>query len=284
MEKYCPRCDRHLPLSSFGRRLSAPDGWQYTCAECRHKRPTGNTYDIVQDIFDGTQRWDCQPHIHADRALIFGDAHVPTTHIAFASYMLNMAEKQGLEQCVVAGDFLNETMFSVFKSQDKNDWQEEIGAARSFLQALFRPFQNVLLLAGNHDRRILKQLDYFLTMENLYDMVVRDNKLSVSNYSSCYLNDDWYVFHPNNYSRVPGSVGRQIAAKEHKHVIVAHHHVSSHTFDVSGKYHVFDIGGLADPAKTEYLHMNVTTHPKWIPGFLTLINGNPQLHTIHEIQ
>lgn len=47
--KYCKKCDRVLPLDSFGRRAASADGRHYTCKKCNNKttgdfRRNGGTY------------------------------------------------------------------------------------------------------------------------------------------------------------------------------------------------------------------------------------------------
>jgi hypothetical protein len=65
--------------------------------------------------------------------MVIGDVHVPATDWDFAMLVTRIAQKRGIKQLIVAGDFLNMDFLSQFSTPVKlPGWQDERDAAREF--------------------------------------------------------------------------------------------------------------------------------------------------------
>jgi len=84
--------------------------------------------------------------------------------------------------------------------------------------------------------------------------------------------EPWYVCHPANYSRIPLSTARVLAAKYNANIITAHSHHCAVGYATDGERVVAEIGGLFDRHKTAYLQRS-TTFPTWQTGYAFLEGG-----------
>ena len=191
----------------------------------------------------------------------------------FASRFLATAEELEIRTLIIAGDFFNMDSLSSFDyKQASANLETELAQANEIMAQLCRQFEKVYFLWGNHDARLWKALNYQLTFSQCMKLAFADisqellAKIHFTNLDHMWVNDNIYVCHPKNYTSVPLSTARKIAAKVQGHVITAHSHHAAMGYDVSGKFVCVEAGGLFDMTKTEYLQ-RTTTFPNWKQGF-----------------
>lgn len=211
------------------------------------------------------------------------DIHVPYYNKKMWGNFLENIFHSEMKTVLIAGDFLNEDMFSRFPNRFTNDWRKEKKAAQQLLGDLGSAGATTIgIIPGNHDTRILKKLagaDLFVDLiRQIAPSSFPKCKIVVGETGIAELGTKWLAFHPRGYSRVPGTIAREMATKYGKHILSTHGHSTSLTFDKSGTHFAVEIGGIPDPSALEYLRCEPTTHPSWVPGYCFIIGNQPNLY------
>jgi hypothetical protein len=221
--------------------------------------------------------------IEEEPVLITADWHIPLFDIDYVNTMLLDAEGRGVTKLVIGGDFFNFDSLSQYDpKQTEAGLEYELETAQNVMRILGHNFDKIYYLWGNHDARLHKALGFKLqfqtAMRTVFDAVgdtVLD-KIEFSNLDHMHVvsgGQEWYVCHPMNYTRVPLSTARAIAAKVGANVIVAHSHHSAVGYATDGVTVVAEAGGLFDVSKTRYLQ-RTTTFPTWTQGYAFLEEGH----------
>jgi hypothetical protein len=204
--------------------------------------------------------------------------------------MLSVARKFQIPKLIIAGDGLDMTSFSNFGSDPALSWDEEMEWAAEWLWILYHAFDKIVWFRGNHCDRLARATNWQLKATRLIPALLctyadmhklsfnyDPDKLTLSNYPFCYLDDEWMIVHPKSYSRIPMRVGSQLALIHDRHIMGAHSHRSGITWADDGKHLVVELGCMADFEKIQYRHMSVTTHGEWQNAFVLYGNGHPVL-------
>jgi len=240
-----------------------------------------NNYDwLVEEFVDIPTHKDEALKINSNRIMVWGDSHLPYLNLELAKHMFEIAKIWKIPDCLIAGDFFNQDAFSFFDGRYKYSWEKEKQKARVFMNHLLLQFNKVYVILGNHDLRILRMLKFQETFKSLMLGITISQRVIVTEYPRAEINDDWLCVHPKSYSQISGRVAQKLAGKYHKNFICPHGHFTSYSFDISGDYQCIDIGGLMDYDKTEYVNFSITTHPRWVGGFLVLDKSYPYI--FHE--
>lgn len=233
------------------------------------KRPLFNT-TIYNDYFRLSGDW-----------VVSSDYHIPYSDQELIENMIKVAKKFKISNLLVAGDFLDMAMFSEYFIQEEGSFEEELETAREVLKLLSGHFKDVRFLAGNHDIRMLRKLEFKLNVKNFFQMLDKD--LKVSKYPYCTINDRWRITHPKTYSRLSTRVAYFMTHKHKMHIGVAHGHAMGVTYSPSGEEICFDTGGMFQRDRIEYVNLIDTTHPMWTSGFSIIKNNHlylfPKAHT-----
>lgn len=216
--------------------------------------------------------------------VVSSDYHIPYTDVELIRLMITTAKKFKVRNLLVAGDFLDQAAFSTFFVQEELDFREELEGAREIFKLLAGWFTNIKFLLGNHDIRLLKLLQFKLGAEDFFKMI--SDKVQVSQYPYCKINNKWYITHPKNYSKIATRVAHWLNHREQCHVGVAHGHAMGVTYSPSGREVLFDTGGIFDQTRVEYKNLIDTTHANWISGFSLIYRDYlyqfPKAHTDWE--
>lgn len=217
--------------------------------------------------------------------MITSDWHVPYYDADICNKMIQMSEKFGITKLIIAGDFFNQDAFSHYLSRDACSFGEEQHVASEVLDILCTAFDEIYVLTGNHDIRLLKVLSFKLKTDDIWKMVTSElgRQIKVSEYPYLKINSKWHITHPKNFSILPTQVARKMNHKYQQSVGVAHGHAMGITYSPSGNEVLFDTGGMFDQDKVEYSRMCDTTHSEWQTGF-SIIKNNflyqfPKKHT-----
>ena len=227
-------------------------------------------------------------------AMITADWHMPLFSPAWFNHMMETAEREKIRTLVIGGDLFNMDALARHEPIAQGDrkgrrdmFKAEIAVARSSMRVALEWFDQIYVIWGNHDFRFLRFLQYktnFKTaMEILLGDEIADERVYISNLDHLWVRphkdapswESWYVCHPENYSKVPLSVARQLSPIHRANVITAHAHHFAYGHAVDGKMRVADAGGLFDHKLQGYLQRTATfpTHQNgysWIDkdGFL----------------
>ncbi len=209
----------------------------------------------------------------SDSVLITSDWHIPHYDKEMLSLLLNTAEENNTRKLIIAGDFLNLDIISRFtKRETPITIDEELEEAKKVINLLLTRFNDITLIPGNHERRIISRLQTPLSFSAFFKMIINDERVKTVENDFILLDTKIGTFricHPGNYSKVKLSVAVQLADLYHQHIIAGHSHNFGFTFSRSGKFLCFDSGGLFDEDKIDYIK-DTTTHPSWAQGFILL--------------
>jgi len=212
-----------------------------------------------------------------DDYIISCDYHAPFYSAEWVNRLLLVAAHFKIKKSIIIGDLFDMEFASHFPPKDGQQspsLDAEIGA-NSPLMAGFDYFDEIIILNGNHERRIgiltaskvqARHLNILLGGE------VWRKKVVFSEYDKLNIEDKWLLVHPKSYSQISGAVATRLAEKYHRHVLNAHGHFTAIRWDRSGKFMGIDMGGLFDVSKVAYKQFQTTTHPEWNPGFGMLLN------------
>lgn len=230
-----------------------------------------------------------KPMRHSGNIAITADWHIPLYDAEYANEFIKTARERGHKDLLIAGDFFNFDALSAYEPKQHSAGLEgEMVEALAVMRVLLETFDNIYYLWGNHDVRLHRALGYALQFQNAMKMVFGNlgeeamSRLKFTNLDHMWIDVDgqepWYVCHPANYSRIPLSTARILAAKYNANVITAHSHHCAVGYATDGERVVAEIGGLFDRHKTAYLQRS-TTFPTWQTGYAFLEDGKLAVHS-----
>ena len=228
-------------------------------------------------VFDG------EPHVSGDW-MIVGDVHLPTTDYELAARMLKTARTIGIRQLAIIGDLMNMDAYSRFDNIiPPPPFQAEISAAVQLVGEWGDWFEDILMVLGNHEHRLLRHNVGRLNADWMgHILEAARGVLRLSPYSQMVITsggETWRATHQANYSRIPGRVGSLLAQKYQCNMITFHQHHVAKLRDTFNRYTVIDGGGLFDDNKMAYVKLTDNTSPVMARGFTVLINGTAHLIT-----
>lgn len=235
-----------------------------------------------------------QPLLLTDEdAMVTADWHIPVYNPWLVNDMVETARNNNIKYLLIGGDFFNFDALSAYDpKQEEAGLEREVEEAKLVMRTLLETFTEIFFIWGNHDARMHRALGYktkFSTaMRWLFgDLGTQANaKLRISNLDHLYVRftdaqpekKDWRICHPQNYSRVPLTTPRVLAAKHNCNVICAHAHHAAIGYATDGIRVVAEAGGLFNQHKTTYLQRS-TTFPVWTPGFGWFKDGHFRMKT-----
>ena len=214
--------------------------------------------------------------VKSKRVIVAGDWHIPFQDSVFCNKMIKFAEQEDIRDIIIPGDFWDCDNYSRFvKLCWDNTFAQEKENVAEWLGILREHFDNIAFCRGNHEKRWIDMNAGRMGMEELFATTQITDGYEVTLDDHIILNSKghkWLVSHPRNFRQANLSVGRDLAAKYHCNVFVAHGHQWAQGTDRSGRYVVLDGGGMFDAGALEYLR-NTTCYPAVQGGFYVL-RGN----------
>jgi len=250
-------------------------GEQIACDQVRMAFQYHNIDTRIQ-----TERYDKFWRLTGDW-MICGDPHCPFVDWQMAEQVAARASNYSIRKLLIGGDVFDMQAMSVYSAivpRARIGAQE--AAAEYLIQSWSEQFDEIDMILGNHDCRLLRLLNGAMpdsTFEDIFmSLMGNPDKVRISTYAYAIIESehgDWRVTHPRNYSRVPLSMARQLAHKYHQHIVSFHEHHDAEGFDTSGDYVVRNVGCLADPEKFAYVQLVDSTAPKMMQSFGMIKNG-----------
>ena len=207
--------------------------------------------------------------------MICCDAHSPYHSEVYVNRFISVADRFKIKKAVFIGDLFDMNFAKKWHSDEPSSLDEEIAQVQPIMDALDF-FDEVVLVTGNHERRVSRLTDAKIQAKHLYrefGKEVWNTKFKVTEYDKLRIGDKWLLVHPRSYSQISPAVAKRLAEKFQCNVINSHGHLAGWGFDRSGEYQAYDLGGMFDVRKVEYINMQTTTHPIWKNGFGMLRNG-----------
>ena len=213
--------------------------------------------------------------------MIVGDVHVPCTDYDFASLVTLIAHKHRIKNLLVAGDLYSLDAFSSYpKRVDHATWHQEKNAALQLMAEWTRAFDRVVLLMGNHERRLEKLAEGAYDDTDIFAHLLGSGKVETSDFGWCTIKTPtgmWRATHQRNYSKIQLRVASEMASKYQSHIIAHHEHHFAMGWDRFKNYVVVNNGGLFDCNKFAYVNMDDSTSAGMAKGFTMLKDGYPHL-------
>jgi len=215
-------------------------------------------------------------------ALVMADCHVPFHDAAWCNRIITYTLRRGVRQLILAGDFIDWAAFSSYGRLVEVNANEELRAARQFFECL-QDFERVVVILGNHEMRLIRQLNYKLGAEELTPLFASHPGLVVTDYHWCTLRSggqNWRISHPRNAHMTPTSVARRLVAKNiNTHVAVGHDHVCGKIKTEDARHWAISTGVCLHPKKLDYISLVDNTRWQIAQGALIIRSGWPELLT-----
>lgn len=232
----------------------------------------GTTLSLFQDKPD---------KITSPKVGLLFDIHVPH----HSEFWLNRAIETfwmfGIKQIVIGGDLLDCSTISQKHSgnyyRSKHDLESELQMAEKLLTILSESFENILILPGNHDMRVVQQMGGEISLGTFMRVLGAHKNVRVSSYSYCYINEKIVAGHPRQYSRIRGNLAQKISQLWQKTIVVGHEHHSSSTQSPDGRHQAIACGCIAEIEKLQYNIKEINDMPRMSNGFAVVIGNKVQL-------
>lgn len=255
----------HQLAAKYNRAESTIKDWRLWCKRHGHDVGYGELPETDVRVYDD------YPVLEGD-FMVVGDLEVPYHDAENLRLMLAIAEKFGVRQLVINGDFLSADWLSswpVDTGQTVPSGNEELASARKVARALESQFDLIVWTKGNHEQRATRN---GVSMDTLYHALRMDErKVRISHYkfaeANTPLGDSVLISHPEHYSRIRGRVASDLADRHGMHVITNHTHLGGMTFCMRGEHVAVDIGHSTREKTRHYKMQNRTKSPGWITGF-----------------
>jgi len=215
----------------------------------------------------------------ASRGLVLHDVHIPLTNWAHMEYLCEEAKCiKATDWLALPGDFLNQDATS--RHQDRQEdagLEEERAQARRGMKKLRKVFDRIVYSLGNHDIRLVYQLEGKMSFAESIKMFLGDDEVEVTGRDYVLIETPEGLYracHTKSYSRNPLAVPAKLADRHRCHIISGHTHHHAIGKSPSG-YWAISNGTAQDYNRTEYLHRWTTDFPVWGLGGTFLIDGVP---------
>jgi hypothetical protein len=219
--------------------------------------------------------------------IVVGDIHIPTTFWELAELVDTVADLhlENPRTLIIAGDFINADALSRYPpTVPMPSLEEELAIARDMLSTWSQTFDSIIIIMGNHEMRIFKQLYGSIgetEVKSLFATGLRDI-VQVYNIGQVIVKHEditWRITHPAAYSKIKGRVADKLAQKHQMNIISHHEHHLLQSRDEFDNYTIINNGGLHDHEKMAYVSQVDNTRPVMNNGFVMLRDGYPYMFT-----
>jgi len=259
--------------------LFAAKGIRRTHQSIRRKKQREGWHALIQDA--PARLMPPEPLIfESDAVLGLFDPHAPGHDAAWMNRVMAVALGMGVRDLVIGGDLIDWASLSPYGRQRGLEASDEIAAVQQIVRACARNFTRIFEIDGNHEQRGERATNGAISTKTLADLWIRDKNVVHSTYKWCEFvsgGQRWRFVHPNNYSRVPGAVARDLAEIYSVNVAIGHGHTWGQTISKDNRYWAIDGGVCCDESKIQYKEMSMSRNAKWYRGAVLVIEGTPIL-------
>lgn len=218
-----------------------------------------------------------------DDFMVIGDIQLPTTDYDFAMLPALIAKKhlRKPRKLILAGDIYNMDAWSKYPNVIPTPtWEMEKEAARNLLTIYSQTFDEIDMISGNHERRILEHMGGHYDIQDVLAASIPSGKVKATVLDKCRVNTSkgtYTVLHGDNYSKKSLNNADEWAQKFQTHIISNHEHHAAIGMDRFDRYFIINNGGLFDQKKMGYVNLKTNTCANMSRGFTMVKNGHPYL-------
>lgn len=218
-----------------------------------------------------------------DDFMVVGDVQLPTTDYDFATLPALIGEKylRKKRKLIIAGDFYNMDAWSKYPSIISTPtWEQERESARNLLTLYSQVFDEMYMISGNHERRILEKLDGQYDIQDVLAASIPSGKVKATVLDRCTVKTSqgkYTILHGDNYSRNALTNADVWSQKFQTHIISHHEHHAAIGMDKFDRYYLVNNGGLFDQKKMGYVQLKTNTCANMSQGFTMVKGGYPYL-------
>lgn len=220
-----------------------------------------------------------------DDFMVIGDVQLPTTDYDFATLPALIAKKhlRKPRKLLIGGDFYNMDAWSKYPDIiPLPSWVDEREAARNLLTLYSQVFQEIWMISGNHERRLLEANRGQFEIHDVLAASLPSGKVKATVLDRCTVNTSqgkYTILHGDNYSKKSLSNADEWSQKFQSHIISHHEHHAAIGLDRYDRYTIINNGGLFDQKKMSYVQLKSNTCANMSQGFTMIKNGYPYLFT-----
>jgi 3',5'-cyclic AMP phosphodiesterase CpdA len=213
--------------------------------------------------------------------MVLGDVQLPTTDYNFATLPALIAKKhiKKPRRLIIAGDFYNMDAWSKYKKIIKlPSWEQEKESARNLLTLYAQAFDEMFMISGNHERRLLETLDGEFDINDVLAASLPSGKVKATVMDRCTVHTSqgkYTVLHGDNYAKKALNNADEWAQKFQSHIISHHEHHAAIGMDRFDRYWIINNGGLFDQKKMAYVQLKTNTCANMSQGFTMIKDGYP---------
>jgi hypothetical protein len=159
-------------------------------------------------------------------------------------------------------------------------WKHELLAGKVIIEHWLSFFDEIIMLPGNHERRLPRMLDGNSSMEELRDTLTHNKRVKTTEHGHVILRSggrEFRVTHGRNYSVNQLWVANDLAQKFNQHIVSGHQHHGAIGMDRYKRFMLVDIPALVDQKKLAYVSLYDNKSPNMACGFAVIRNGEPML-------
>lgn len=249
--------------------------------ELVHSYKKGKKYEVPETFTSD----DDQPlHIVTDGFLWISDLHCPYHSKIMLDRALTILRTYfpHIGTIIFGGDLFDNAAVSDHPHTGLTaNMNQVIDIGGDVLRAIMDSCTRLVILSGNHDQWVERKLDAPFDLRHLINAALKNDRpdceMIITNLDYVYVNDDYIVGHPSDYSAKGGQTPAFIADAYHKHVITGHNHVAGYQMSVSGLHWGIDSGSMTNPDDHYYVRRRLSKRAKWTMGFVVVDHGYPYL-------
>lgn len=254
-----------------------------------------NLDDLIAHIQDLEARPLEEAWLIQGDAVIAGDFHFPFTSTLWVERLCAVGRKELRKprKLIMAGDMWNLDTFSTYvPTVESPGWGQERLHSRAVLAMILETFDEVIMLMGNHDRRLQRFTSATFDDSDLLALVMADrerdlvrldkykDRVRLSGRGFCVLQSgsaEYRITHPKNYSINALTIARELALKFDQHIISFHEHHLAQGWDRYARRMVINGGCMVDADKLPYVQLDDNKSARMSNGFVLVRKGVPVL-------
>lgn len=240
--------------------------------------------DFLNKVLELAQRWNVRKCIvagdllHLSSISHWGPNWITSTETGVGEKHLDKLIEFANKLSASKRVDMMELVQSMSESREEAGLSVELEISRKVVRELSDLFDEVHLVLGNHEKRLMSALDTAIVPQELLVMLRADEgkwKTSPYYYSRLVSNDQTYqIEHPNSSAK---NAAHKLATIHQCHILMAHSHRWLMERDPSGSFWAIQMGHIVDENRLPYASQRHSTTDRHLHGAVIVRDGYPFL-------